>query len=575
MARQWIIPPPWSGRNDMAARLGIAPIVAQVLHNRGLEGIDEARRFLDPQLGDLYPPEMLSDTTAASERIATAVRNREPIVVYGDYDVDGITGISVLWHCLRIAGAQCDFYVPHRVEEGYGLNTDALERLAADGAKLIVTVDCGITAHEQARRARELGVDLIITDHHTLPRQLPEAVAVVHSGLADYPNPHLSGAGVAMKLAWAVAQRLTPGFSGRVSDAYREFLVEAVALVALGTIADVVPLVGENRILARHGLIGLRHCRTPGIRALIEVAGLEGERLDSYHVGFVLAPRLNAIGRMGHARLAVELLTRADATRAREIALYLDQQNRQRQALEKKILREARQMVIDARMDGDHRRAIVLAREGWHVGVIGIVASRLVDEFCRPTVLIGLESGLGQGSARSIRHFHMYRALERCGQHLIGFGGHAMAAGLRIKAEAVEAFADAFTTYANNTLTAFDLKTQVRLEGEIGLSDLTEPAIAELQRLGPFGTGNPRPRWATPWVELSGEPRVVGKGGEHIQLTGREGDTIRKAIAFGQAGCEQLLRDHRRCRLAFEPIVNEFNGRRTIELQVVDFQWPE
>ncbi len=575
MAKQWLIAPPWEGRADMAARLRVSPIVAQVLHNRGLDAPDEARRFLEPQLTDLYPPETLHGTQAAADRLVRAIQRRERIVIYGDYDVDGMTGIAILWHCLQIAHANCDYYVPHRLEEGYGLNTDALERLAVEGTQVIVTVDCGITATSQAKRAKELGVDLIVTDHHAPPSELPEACAIVHPGLSGYPNPDLSGAGVSMKLAWALAQRLTPGFCGSVLPEYRDFLVEAIGLVALGTIADVVPLMGENRILARHGLTGLRRTTLPGLQALIETTGLTGEHLDSYHVGFVLAPRLNAIGRMGHARLAVELLTSADAARAHEIALYLDQQNRQRQATERKLLIQARQMVLDARMDRDHQRAIVLASPGWHAGVIGIVASRLVDEFCRPTVLISLDGDAGQGSARSIRHLHMYQALERCADHLIGFGGHAMAAGLRIKADAVSAFTEAFIAHANNTLTALDLMPKVRLEGEVGLDEFTEPVVADLQRLGPFGQANPKPKWATNWVELAGEPRIVGKSGDHLQLTVRDGRTIRKAIAFGRADCEQLLRDHRRCRLAFEPIVNEFNGARTVELQVVDFQWPQ
>ncbi len=574
MAKRWIIEPPWKGREQLAARLRVAPVVAQVLHNRGLEDVEKARRFLDPQLSDLHAPESLTGVGAAADRLARAARQRERIVIYGDYDVDGMTGIAILWHCLHAAGADCGFYVPHRIDEGYGLNADAVERLASEGAKVVVTVDCGVTACDEARRARELGIDLIITDHHAPPEVLPDAFAIVHPQLGDYGNPHLAGSAVAMKLAWALAQRLTPSFAGRVSQAYRDLLVEALSLAALGTIADVVPLTGENRVLARHGLLGLRHSRLPGIRALIEATGLTGERLDSYHVGFVLAPRLNAIGRMGHARLAVELLTRADEVRSREIALYLGQQNRQRQALERKLLQQARQMVIQSGMDGLNRRAIVLARQEWHAGVIGIVASRLVEEFCRPAVLIALDGEEGQGSARSVRHFPMHEALERCKAHLLSYGGHAMAGGLRIRADTVDAFTEALIVHANDALSPADLQPRVQLEGEIDVVDLTEPVVNDLKRLGPFGQGNPKPRWATSWVDLVGEPRIVGKGGDHLQLTVRQGQAVRRGIAFGQAGCEQALRDHRRCRLAFEPIINEFSGRRSVELQVVDFQWP-
>jgi single-stranded-DNA-specific exonuclease len=304
------------------------------------------------------------------------------------------------------------------------------------------------------------------------------------------------------------------------------------------------------------------------------VSGLSGERLDTYHVGFVLAPRLNAIGRMGHARLAVEMLTRADEARAREIALYLDQQNRQRQAIERKLLQQARQMVVEAGMDGIHRRAIVLASGEWHGGVIGIVASRLVQEFCRPAVLIALDGEIGQGSGRTVPRLPMHEALERCKEHLVSFGGHAMAGGLRIKAERVEAFTDAFIAYANARLTAADLRPEYRLEGEVRLAELTEPVVNDLNRLGPFGQSNPRPKWASPWVELVGEPRRVGRSAEHLQVTVRDGETLRKGIGFGLAQYEEPLRDYRRCRLAFEPIINEFNGRRSVELQIDDFQWP-
>ncbi len=558
----------------MASRLGVAPMLAQALHNRGLAEVEPARRFLEPQLGDLLNPETLEDTQGAADRLVRAARDGEKIVLYGDYDVDGMTGVAILWHCLRLAGVPAGFYVPHRLEEGYGLNEEAMDRLADDGAKVVVTVDCGITAVGPARRARERGMDLIITDHHMISDPLPEAAAIVHPHVGDYENRNLAGSAVAMKLAWTLAQRLTPGFDGRVSEAFRQFLLDATCLAALGTIADVVPLVGENRILAHFGLRGLRHCRLPGLQALIETCGLTGEKLDSYHVGFMLAPRLNAIGRMGHARLAVELLTRADGERAIEISQYLDQQNRQRQAIERRLVAEAREMVPSSCRDGQGDRAIVLAREGWHAGVIGIVASRLVEEFHRPVVLIALDGETGQGSARSIRHFPMHEALERCGAHLLSFGGHAMAGGLRIAADAVDDFAEAFIAYANNTLTPADLNATIRLDGEVGLGELSEDVVRDLKRLGPFGPGNAKPRWATSTVELVGEPRVVGKGGEHLQLTVRDGRTVCKAIAFGQAKHDQALRNHRRCRIAFEPIVNEFRGQRTVELQVIDFQWP-
>ncbi|MBN1488764.1 MAG: single-stranded-DNA-specific exonuclease RecJ [Phycisphaerae bacterium] len=573
MAKEWIIAPPWPARQEAAARFGTSPLVAQLLHNRGIDEPDAARRFLRPQLTDLHPPEQMPGATQAADLLADALRDNHRIIIYGDYDVDGITATAILWHTLKRLGADVDFYVPHRLEEGYGLNADAVAKLAADGAQTIVSVDCGITAVEVAQLARQRNVRLIITDHHSPGAVLPEADAIVHPAIGEgNPNTDSCGAGVAFKLAWALAQRVCG--AERVSPELREVLVEGVGLVALGTIADVVPLLGENRIFARHGLAGLAASKLPGVRALIEHAKLNETKLDSFHVGFVLAPRLNAAGRMGHARLAVELLTRATPERAREIAIYLDSQNRNRQTLERRITKQACEMVTAAGMDRDGCRGIVLAHEEWHAGVIGIVASRLVDRFGCPTVLIAMENGFGQGSGRSVEHFNLFEALCNCREHLDTFGGHAMAAGLRIAAGRVDAFAEAFVARANQTLTAADLRPTLPLDAEATLAELTEPLVQALLDLGPFGFGNPTLRLATGWCELIGSPRKVGRDGDHLQFTVRQDGCVRKAIAFRQANAAQPLLDARRCRLAFEPILNEFNGRRSVELQVLDIQFP-
>lgn len=577
MPRAWNIAPPHENARTLAAQWGVAPLTAQVLLNRGIESADDVRRFLKPSLADLHPPEATFGVTNAAARIATAIRNQQKIVLYGDYDVDGITGVAILWHCLALAGATPDFYIPHRLEEGYGLNSEALEKLAADGAQLVITVDCGITAIESARRARQLGLDLIITDHHEPQRnaaggtQLPDAAAIVHSGLGENPvNRDLCGAGVALKLAWAVAQELCG--TKKVSPQFRDFLLTATSLAALGTVADVVSLTAENRILALHGLRGLPACTQPGIKALIETAGLTGQKLDGYDVGFKLAPRLNAIGRMGHARLAVELLTRASPDDALKIAQNLEQQNRARQTLERRITAEAKQMVLDRQLASDGSRAIVLASEGWHAGVIGVVASRLVDEFQRPTVLIALDNGIGQGSARGIRHFPLHEALSACGQHLLTWGGHAMAAGLRIARDRVDAFTEAFAARAAQCLTPGDLQPQLRIDALANIAELVEPLMLDLARLEPHGAGNPSPRFATDWLDLVGEPRVVGAGGDHLQFTLAGGGLQRKAIAFGQAKMKDGLCSARRCRVAFQPILNEWNGRRNVEMQIADIQ---
>jgi single-stranded-DNA-specific exonuclease len=533
----------------------------------------EADTFLAPQLKDLHPPELLPGTAPAAALITEAVRAKEKIVIYGDYDVDGTCGVAVLWHVLQRAGADVSFYVPHRIEEGYGLNLEAVMRLVAEGARMIISVDCGITAVEEVDALHEAGVKVIITDHHTAHDAIPSADAVVHPAMgSSYPNPDLCGAGVAFKLAWAIAQQLSS--AERVTAEFRSLLMDLLPLAALGTIADVVPLRGENRIIARHGLQLLPTSSLPGVHALIASAGLTGGNISGYDVGFKLAPRMNAAGRMGHARLAVELLTRATEDRANEIALYLEEHNRSRRAAERKILKEARETIERQNLAGDARRALVVAGEGWHAGVIGIVASRIAEQYHRPAVLIALSNGQGQGSARSIRHFDLADALAACGEHLLSYGGHAMAAGLRIAADSIEPFTDAFVEVANNRLTADDLLPKLRLDAEVPLSAMTMPTAEAIVGLGPFGVGNPKPKLATGWVDLAAEPRCVGQHQDHLQASFSQGGTRMKAIGFGLGGLIEDLKQYRKCRIAFEPIINEFNGRRSVEMQMLDLMFP-
>jgi single-stranded-DNA-specific exonuclease len=570
--KKWRLPPPWEGARKLAAQLKVSPMVACCLHNRGINDADAARSFLQPRLKDLHLPEELPGAVEAADRLARAVDQGRRIVLYGDYDVDGITGTAILWHVLTMGGADVDFHIPHRVEEGYGLNREALRRIAEGGGELVVTIDCGITAQAEAELARELGLELIITDHHLKPAELPDAL-LVHPLLApSYPNRNLCGAGVAFKVAWALAKRICK--SERVTDSFRAFLTEAVSLVALGTIADVVPLVGENRILARHGLIGLEETKLPGLKALIASAGLEGGKIDSFAAGFALAPRMNAAGRMGHARLVVEMLTRADQERGREIALYLDEQNRRRQTLERQMLKEAKRMAVEQKMDRDGCRAIVLANDQWHPGVIGIVASRMVEAFAKPTILIAIGENGAQGSGRSIEAFNMHEGLAAAGEHLTGFGGHHMAGGLRADPRKIEAFAEAFIGHANRVLTAADLTRTLRLDGEIRFADLSEPVVELLETFGPFGVGNPRPRFATGPADLVHEPRCVGKTQDHLLFSMSQGGTVRRCIAFRQADRLPELLDARTCRLACEPYINEYKGRRSVELRVLDMQFP-
>lgn len=574
MATRWTITPPATDLQAVADRWELPRLVAQLLLNRGLESSEAVRAFLTPQMKDLLPPHCLPGAVEAAGRIVRAIRERARIILYGDYDVDGTTGLAILWHVLTRAGASVSFYVPHRIEEGYGLNLQAVERLIAEGAELIVTIDCGITAVEVAEHLKKQGVALIVTDHHGYGDTLPPADAIVHPLVGGTcPNPDLSGSAVAFKVAWAIAQQLGDG--EKAPPDLRDLLVELLPLAALGTIADVVPLTGENRIIARHGLDRLARTTLPGLRALIDSAGLNGKNVTGYDVGFKLAPRINAAGRMGHARLAVELFTRADTDRAREIALYLEEHNRSRQATERKVTKQAVELVERHKLAGDARRAIVLASHGWHPGVIGIVAARLVDRYHRPAVVIALGGESAQGSARSVRHFDINDAISTCAEHLITHGGHTMAAGLRIDEEKIEAFTEAFVTVANNRLTPADLTRDLRIDAEVSLADLTLPTVETLLGLGPFGAGNPRPRLASEWVELAKEPRCVGKKQEHLQAVFRENGASLKAIGFGLGDRLEDLKQHRRCRVAFEPIINEFGGRRSVEMQMIDLQFPD
>ncbi|HUB25652.1 MAG TPA: single-stranded-DNA-specific exonuclease RecJ [Tepidisphaeraceae bacterium] len=575
--KRWTISPDRPEAADLAHRLKVSPLVAQALLSRGLTETGDCQAFLSPNLKMLHEPAALPGVVIAAERIAAAVRDRRKIVIYGDYDVDGITAASILWHALKILGAQVDYYIPHRIDEGYGLNPQAVGQIIDQGAQLIVTVDCGVTAIESARVAAERGVELIITDHHQWhDGQLPQAAAIVHprlsaDGAPTYPNPNLCGAGVAFKLAWQIA--LCMGGAARVSGEFRDFLIEATALAALGTIADVVPLTGENRVLAHFGLCGLKSSKLIGIKALISSAGLTGQNLDSFHVGFLLAPRLNACGRMGHARKAVRMLTDAPADEAMQIAVYLEEQNRLRQNLEKQILADVLERIESDGFSPQRDRAIVVGADAWHAGVIGIVAARIVERYCRPTVLVAFDPDQGQGSARSIPGFHLANAFAACSGHLISHGGHEMAAGLKVKRENFESFRRDFGDYARQHVDDAMLTPEIKLEAEAGLGQMTEALVSDLHRLGPFGHGNRKPLFCFRDVQVAAPPRVVGRAGEHLQIMIRQGNARAKCIAFRQANLVNRLNPGTSIELAAEPTINEFNGYRSVELDVKDLRF--
>jgi single-stranded-DNA-specific exonuclease len=577
VAKTWrLLPHDAAAVARLASSLNVSPVVAQLLLNRKLESPDDARRFLDAPLTGLHAPELLPGVNEAADRIIAAVHDQRRICIYGDYDVDGASGSAILLQAVRLLGAQPDFYVPNRLEEGYGLNAAALQHIAQNGCQVVVTVDCGIASLAEADEARRLALELIITDHHEPRATLPDAAVCVHPRLPnhDYPFGGLSGAGVAFKLAWALAKRACGG--EKVTPRFREFLLESIALAALGTVADVVPLLDENRILVRHGIVRMRQAPSPGVQALLESAGLTvNGPLRSTDIGFKLGPRLNAAGRLGCARLVVELLTTPSAQRATELARFLDGQNQQRQQLERKMLVQAREMLGPSAADAP---ALVLARDEWHPGVLGIVASRLVDRFARPALLIALpaendESGMGQGSGRSIPGFPLHEALRACDEHLVSHGGHHMAAGFKVRPDAVDALRSAFCSYAARYFPAGPPAPRLVLDAETPLSALTLGLVQDLDRLEPYGSANTRPILLAGGLQLASEPRTMGTGDRHFHFRVRQGETQLRAVAFGMAErMKELLSERGHCCLAFTPKINEWQGRRSVELEVTDFQ---
>jgi single-stranded-DNA-specific exonuclease len=566
----------------LSSALELGPIVAQLLLNRGLSEPAQARRFLDPSLSGLHPPELLPGVTEAAERLFAAVQAGRRICVYGDYDVDGVTGSAILLNGLKLLGAAVDLYVPHRLEEGYGLNVDALRQIAASGASLVVTVDCGIASLEEAEEARRLNLDLIVTDHHELKETLPGAAVLVHPRLpgTHYPFGHLSGSAVAFKVAWALAQRACG--SAKVTPRFRDYLLDSVALAALGVVADVVPLHDENRILVRYGLQRLRQTSVPGLQALCECAGLTpGAEPRASDIGYKIAPRLNAAGRLGCARLVVDLLTTPRPEQAIQLARYLEEQNSQRQTLERRMVSESRRLIEEQGRGDD--AALVLAQPGWHGGIIGIVAGRVAEQYGRPALMIALPATdadgdgrhvpVGVGSGRSVPGVALHEALRACGDLLLAHGGHAAAAGFRILPENIDAFRARLCDYVAGQFPDGQPAPMLVLDAETPLSTLTLGLLADLDRLEPYGAANRRPLFLAGGLQIKGEPRKIGGGERHLSFRVAQQGVNLRAIAWNMADrAEELMSAGGACCLAFTPKLNEWQGWRSIDLEVADFQ---
>ena len=577
MAKRWRIQPHDAERIlslERSAR--ISPVLAQLLVSRGVRDAEAARRFLEARLSQLREPEDMPGIREAADRLHAAIAEKRKIAVYGDYDADGMTGTAILWLCVRLLGGDASYFVPNRLEEGYGLHSEAIRSLAGRGAALIVSVDCGISSVVAAETAAELGLELIITDHHELPPELPRAAAIVHPGLPS-PSagfPDLCGAGVAFKLAWALCCRASQ--SKKVSPRMRDFLLSAIGLAALGTVADVVPLVDENRILVRHGLVSLRERPRPGIQSLMAVMELDRKpTLSSEDVAFGLAPRLNAAGRLGQAQLGVELLTTDSADRARALADYIHQLNSSRESLERSVYLAASKQIKE-QCDPEGDPAFVLAGTGWHPGVLGIVAGRLAEKYHRPVVLVAMDQAGARpatGSGRSACGLNLHQALSHCREHLLSHGGHAAAAGLKMEEASLPAFRAAFCEYVARCISPEDRMAEITIDAEAPLSQLTLNTVQQVEQLAPFGVGNPRPILCASSVAIAEPPRKLGAGDRHLAVKLTQHHVTLRAVAFGRGEwLDELTRVDRPIDVAYRPVINDYRGRRSVELHLVDWR---
>jgi len=578
LEKRWFIPRiNHSLERSLSCGASLSSTLSQILINRNIETPEEARLFLFPSLENLSDPFLMVDMEKASARIKEAIRKKEHILIYGDYDVDGVTGTALLLSILRGFGSDVSFYIPNRLKEGYGLNTEAIRRLKTEDPRLrlIITVDCGTTSHKEIDLANSLDIDVIITDHHQ-PQQvsgpgsqdyLPKAYAILNPNRRDsnYPFRDLAGVGVVFKLCQALME------DPQCPDA------RLLDLVALGTVADVVPLVGENRILVKAGLESLSERERIGIKALKRVAGLEGRPINSGMVAFCLAPRINAGGRIGDARLGVRLLLTESEAEAIEIAESLERLNRERQEIEEGILSEAIEMLgfdtIGLNTRGYHLRipdySIVLASPNWHVGVLGIVASRLAELFYRPAFLFCLKDGVAKGSARSIPKFHLHEGLTECSDLLRSFGGHSYAAGLIMEEENLDAFRIRIDEVLKSRLGEDDLIPRLRIDARVEFKDLNFDLVNELGILAPFGLGNPEPVLGAKGVEVL-YPRIVGNN--HLKVKLRQDRTVLDGIGFEMGdflnGDRLKISEGDRIDLAFTPSINEWEGGKTLQLEI-------
>lgn len=578
MKRAWRVVPHDSDRVErLMSSAGLPAVVAQLLVSRGIYDKDAADQFLDSKLSGLRDPELLPGIPEATERIMKAVAAGDPIVVYGDYDCDGMTGTAILVNGLNVIGANVSYHVPNRLEDGYGLSEEAIRKLADRGKKLIISVDCGITSVACAKLCREIGVGLVITDHHQMDAELPDADAIVHPRLPGtaYPFGELCGAGVAFKLAWSLCTAKCG--AKKVPEPMKRFLMDSLSLAAIGTIADVVPLLDENRIIVEHGLKVLKKQPRPGLAELMKLTKLDQQpTLNTESVSFNIAPRLNAAGRLGQAQLGVELLTAPAGERVVSLAEYIHQLNVSRETLQRSVyLAASKQATQDFDVEKDS--ALVLAGVGWHKGVIGIVAGRLSDKYAKPVIILsmnaaGKEEAVGSGRVGGT-NIDLYSALTECSERLVRFGGHEAAAGVTIDERQIDSFRGDFCEAVAKQWSERDVQPAITIDAEAPLSQLTLQTMQHIDMIGPFGQGNPRPTLLCRNIELDEPARRMGGGDRHLTVKLKQGPSTIRGVAFGAGDwCDELNAVDGPIEVVYRPMINEFRGYRKVEVQLIDWR---
>jgi single-stranded-DNA-specific exonuclease len=564
MKKRWeVYPPNLPVQESFSKELEISPLTAQVLANRGISEIDQAYQFLHPSLSHLHSPFLMKDMDKAVDRVIQALSKGEQVLIYGDYDVDGVTSTAILALFFQSLQFPYRYYIPHRIERGYGFHVNTIEKFAQQGVNLIITADCGISDMDAVKRAHEMEVDVIITDHHEVPNEVPPASAVVNPKQGDCPFPFKSLAGVGVVFNLVIALRSKLRERGAWKDGEVPNLRRYLDLVAMGTVADLVPLLDENRVFVRFGLEELTQGSRLGIRVLKEVCGVKDGIITTGTVGFKLAPRINAAGRLGESQRAVELLVTQDLKEAEKIARELNMENSNRQRLEENILRE-----IMGWIEGDdrllRRNSLVFSSQSWHPGVIGIVASRLVDQYYRPTILISLDGERGKGSGRGIEGFDIYKGVQMCSPLLVSFGGHRQAIGLSIEREKIEAFTGRFEELVSQGCKPSDFVSKIRIDSEVALPLMKRDLIEELSSLAPFGPSNPKPIFCSRELRVR-DSKIVGENNLKLRV---EEDAIYDAIGFQMGHLHSL--ESQQIRIAFVPQINEWQGMKNIQLELRD-----